>query len=174
MEEAHKKLAHMLAKGGLLDMIKELASMPFQQLKAKLAEFVGATQTDSSRMEVHKQEGTPEPSKESGRGAMQYHAAQHPNHLKQQRTRKITGCHEEVANARPSIGTELCVDVAGQIELVASMRKVNPTTYCVRRLCPHTSTSGTSSRRLKAQESDSAISSAARSTTRQVCKILPP
>ena len=121
MEEAHKKLAHMLAKGGLLDMIKELASMPFQQLKAKLAEFVGATQTDSSRMEVHKQEGTPEPSKESGRGAMQYHAAQHPNHLKQQCTEKTTRDPKELTNAWASIDTELCVDIAGQKERAASM-----------------------------------------------------
>ena len=37
MEEAHGKLAHALARGGLMDVIEELASVPFQQYKAKVA-----------------------------------------------------------------------------------------------------------------------------------------
>ena len=62
----HRKLAHALARCGLMDVIKELASMPFHQFKAKVAELVRATQADSLRMKVPKQELTLEPIKDSG------------------------------------------------------------------------------------------------------------
>ena len=63
----HRKLAHALARGGLMDVIKELASMPFQQFKAKVAELVRATQANSLRRKVPKQELTLKPIKDSGR-----------------------------------------------------------------------------------------------------------
>ena len=85
-----------------MDVIEELASMPFQQYKAKVAQLVGVTQANGWRMGVPKQEEAPNPSRESGRKAMQAHAAQHPNKLKQQRTRKITAHHKELVSAKNS------------------------------------------------------------------------
>ena len=68
MEEAHREVAYALAKGCFMDVIEELANMPFQKFKAKVAELAVATQVNSLRTGVPKQEGSPEPSKESGRG----------------------------------------------------------------------------------------------------------
>ena len=71
----------MLARGGLLELIEELASVAFQHYKAKVVELVVAPQANGSRMKVPKQEEAPNPSKESGRRAMQANAAQNPNKL---------------------------------------------------------------------------------------------
>ena len=49
-----------------MEVIEELASVPFQQYKAKVVELVGATQANGLRMKVPKQEEAPNPSKESG------------------------------------------------------------------------------------------------------------
>ena len=81
-----------------MEVIEELASVPFQQYKAKVVELVGATQANGSTMKVPKQEEAPNPSKESGRRAMQADADQHPNELKQQSTMKIS----EVERTRES------------------------------------------------------------------------
>ena len=102
MEEAHKEIVHALARGGFMDAIEELASVPFQKYKAKVNELVGLIQANSSRMGVPKREEAHHPSRESGRRAMHADAAHHPNELKQQCTRKITAHHLELASAKNS------------------------------------------------------------------------
>ena len=71
MEEAHRELAHALARVGLIDVIEELASVPFKQYKVKVAELVRATQANDSRMEVPKQEEDLNPS----RAHQEHHSA---------------------------------------------------------------------------------------------------
>ena len=121
MEEAHRELAHAMARVGLMEVIEELASVPFQQYKAKVAQLVGVTQSNGSRMGVPKQEEAPNTSRESGRKAMQADTAKHPNKLKQQHTSKIAVHHKELASAKNSRDTELRVNSLRQVERATNM-----------------------------------------------------